>query len=473
MPAAPDEAQESSLEAASDPTSGSQGRVRRALARMGFDLPRAYWIVWSGLLVNRIGGMVRTFLIVYLTQARDLSVAEAGVVLTGMGLGGLVGTQVGGFLADRWGRRKTLALMLISAGVFLGMLGTVRTYELLLIAAVFTGLTLDTFRPASQALMVDIVGIERRQQAFGLNFWAVNLGFAIAGILGSALVSHGFWLLFLVDALSGVIFAAIVWFGIPADPPRAHSKVRDSAERPAGLMTALRDPIIVGLAITLVIEGLVYQQSIYVYPLAMIADGMRAADYGAVAFCNGVVIVLLQPWWTRIVDRFSPMPTMAWGMVVLGIGFFLTTWANTKLDYVLVCIVWTCGEILRAGLVGAVVANIAPASARARYQSAVMGLGYGTAALLAPLVGTRVFSAFGGDAVWLLCLGLNLIGALWLVTVVQRQYRERLRHLDSTDSDDENDFSAAKVQTSSFPHKPQLSQPRSPDSAPDSKSGAL
>ncbi|NDB17955.1 MAG: MFS transporter, partial [Actinobacteria bacterium] len=311
----------------------------------------------------------------------------------------------------------------------LGLLGTVRSYELLLVTAFLTGLTLDTFRPASQALMVDIVGIERRQQAFGLNFWAVNLGFALAGVLGSALVSHGFWLLFLVDALSGVAFAAIVWFGIPADPPRARTSVPEPTGRPAGLLTALRDPIILGLAVTLVIEGLVYQQSLYVYPLAMIEDGMEASDYGAIAFCNGIVIVLLQPWWTRVVDRYSPMPTMAAGMVVLGVGFFLTIWADTKDEYVLVCIVWTCGEILRAGLVGAVVANISPASARARYQSAVMGLGYGTASLLAPLVGTRVFSAFGGDAVWVMCLVLNLAGALWLITSMQRKYQQRLQSL--------------------------------------------
>ena len=396
---------------------------------MGFDFPRAFWIIWSGLLVNRIGAMVRTFLVVFLTQARDCSVAQAGVILTGMGLGGLVGTQVGGFLADRWGRRKTLALMLCSAGIFIGVLGTVRTYPLLMAAAILTGLTLDTFRPASQALIVDIVGIERRQRAFGLQFWAINLGFALAGIIGGALVKHGFWLLFLVDAVSGIAFAAIVWFGISADPPRALSKVpnRPGETRPPGLITALRDPIVLGLAATLVIEGLVYQQSMYVYPLAMISQGMHASDYGAVAFANGIVIVLLQPWWTRIVDRFEPIRTMAVGMVVLGFGFFLTRYAHSKLEFVAVCFVWTCGEILRAGLVGAVIANIAPATARARYQSAVMGIGYGTASLLAPIVGTGIFAAHGANAVWTTCLVLNLIGAVWLVGFMHRSYHKRLR----------------------------------------------
>lgn len=404
------------------------GMVRRWLVRAGFDMPRAFWVVWSGLLVNRIGAMVRTFLVVFLTQARDLSVEQAGVVLTAMGVGSLVGTQVGGYLADKWGRRRTLALMLCSAGLFIGMLGTVRTYPLLMLSAVAAGLTLDSFRPASQALMVDIVGLERRQRAFGLNFWAINLGFALAGIIGGALVRHGYWLLFLVDALTGVAFAAIVWFGIPADPPRATGGIAVRAGEMAapGLRTALRDPIVVGLAATLVIEGLVYQQSMYVYPLAMIKDGMHASDYGAVAFANGIFIVLLQPWWTRIVDRYEPIRTMALGMVVLGIGFYLTTFAHTKSAYVAVCAVWTCGEILRAGLVGAVIANISPAQARARYQSAVMGLGYGTASLLAPVVGTRVFSAFGADTVWLMCLVLNLLGAVWLVGWMQRAYAARL-----------------------------------------------
>ena len=402
--------------------------MSRWLVKAGFDMPRAFWIIWTGLLINRIGATVRTFLVVYLTQGRDLTVAQAGVVLTGMGVGGLVGTQVGGVLADRWGRRRTLALMLVSSGVFLGVLGTVRTYPLLMVAAIATGLTLDSFRPASQALMVDIVGLDRRQRAFGLQFWAINLGFALAGIIGSELLKHGFWLLFLVDALTGIAYAAVVWFGIPEDPPRAVGGARepDSTRPRPGLRSAMRDPIVVGLAATLVIEGLVYQQSMYVYPLAMIADGMKASDYGAIAFANGIFIVLLQPWWTRIVDRFEPIRTMALGMLVLGVGFYLTTFAHTKAAYVAACAVWTCGEILRAGLVGAVIANISPASARARYQSAVMGLGYGTASLLAPIVGTRVFASYGADSVWLMCLVLNLLGAAWLLAHVGRLYRARL-----------------------------------------------
>ncbi|NBO46630.1 MAG: MFS transporter [Actinobacteria bacterium] len=153
---------------------------------------------------------------------------------------------------------------------------------------------------------------------------------------------------------------------------------------------------------------------------------MKASDYGAIAFANGIFIVLLQPWWTRIVDRFEPIRTMALGMLVLGVGFYLTTFAHTKAAYVAACAVWTCGEILRAGLVGAVIANISPASARARYQSAVMGLGYGTASLLAPIVGTRVFASYGADSVWLMCLVLNLLGAAWLLAHVGRLYRARL-----------------------------------------------
>lgn len=41
-------------------------------------LPRAFWALWGGTVVNRLGTMVMPFTGVYLTQSRGLSVAAAG-----------------------------------------------------------------------------------------------------------------------------------------------------------------------------------------------------------------------------------------------------------------------------------------------------------------------------------------------------------------------------------------------------------
>ena len=71
-------------------------------------LPSTFWYLWTGTLINRLGSFVLIFLAIYLTQERDFSASQAGLVIGLWGVGGAVGTTVGGTLADRWGRRPTL-----------------------------------------------------------------------------------------------------------------------------------------------------------------------------------------------------------------------------------------------------------------------------------------------------------------------------------------------------------------------------
>src|SRR5450755_2041863 len=80
-------------------------------------LPRAYWVLWSGMLVNRLGSFVVPFLALYLTRVRGLSIGAAGVIVALWGAGSLASGPIGGILTDRVGRRSTLL-----AGTALGAL---------------------------------------------------------------------------------------------------------------------------------------------------------------------------------------------------------------------------------------------------------------------------------------------------------------------------------------------------------------
>src|SRR3954471_371187 len=75
-----------------------------------FGLPPLFWLLWAAQLINRLGGFIFTFLPLYLTDARGLTPAEAGAVTAVFALGGLVGSQIGGPLADVYGRRPALFL---------------------------------------------------------------------------------------------------------------------------------------------------------------------------------------------------------------------------------------------------------------------------------------------------------------------------------------------------------------------------
>ena len=66
-------------------------------------LPRPFWVLFAGTLVNRVGGFVLIFLAIYLTEARDLTPAQAGTVVAAYGIGAIGAGPIGGALSDRIG----------------------------------------------------------------------------------------------------------------------------------------------------------------------------------------------------------------------------------------------------------------------------------------------------------------------------------------------------------------------------------
>src|SRR5438270_11955405 len=182
-------------------------------------LPRTFWFLWGGSLLNRVGSMVMPMLAVFLTRDRQLTLTDAGAVVSLFGLGSLIASQVGGVLADRIGRRTTMLLSLCTSALSMIALGFAPTLGPLMIAAFALGLTADLYRPASQALLADIVGPTDRVRAFGLLYWAFNLGFSIAAVLGGQLAKWSFKGLFIVDAATTLLYAAVVYRTIPETRP--------------------------------------------------------------------------------------------------------------------------------------------------------------------------------------------------------------------------------------------------------------
>src|SRR3954470_21924737 len=90
-------------------------------SRMG-GLPGAFWTIWWGLVVNRLGSFVLPFLAIYLVRDRGFLPAQAGLVLAVYGLGMTVAGPLGGLLADRVGRRVTMLTSLVLGACAVGIL---------------------------------------------------------------------------------------------------------------------------------------------------------------------------------------------------------------------------------------------------------------------------------------------------------------------------------------------------------------
>jgi len=385
-------------------------------------LPRPFWFLFGGTLVNRLGYVVEPFLAIYLVRGRDLPVTTVGYVAAAFGLGAFASQPIGGYLADRLGRRATIVGGLVGSAVAFLALGAARDLRALIVAAAFAGLVMDLYRPAVAALVADLVSPADRPRAFGLLYWAINLGVSVAGVLGGLLAERSYWLLFVLDAVTCLAFAALIARAVPETRPQ---RVRGEA---TGYGVALRDRMLVAIAAFTVIDSVVYLQSFITLPLAMSADGLRPAAYGIAYAVNPVAVIVIQPLTLRWLTGLPQVPVYAASALVMGVGFGLTAFAHSLPAYAATVLVWTLGEIAFNAVGPAIVAGIAPERLRGRYNG-VIGLAYGGSAFIAPLVGTRLLHDFGGAVLWGGCFLASAViaaGALALAPAMrQRQHLPR------------------------------------------------
>src|SRR4029453_6477322 len=80
---------------------------------------------------------------------------------------------------------------------------------------VVLGFVGELYRPASSALIADLVVPTRRVAAFSAYRLMLNLGFAVGLALGGALAVHSYTLLFVGDALTAAVFGLIALVALP------------------------------------------------------------------------------------------------------------------------------------------------------------------------------------------------------------------------------------------------------------------
>ncbi|MER6596694.1 MFS transporter, partial [Micromonospora purpureochromogenes] len=205
-------------------------------------LPATFWYLWAGLLVNRAGAFAVLFLSLYLTAARGASESLAGAVVGAYGAGGAVGVLLGGVLADRWGRRATLvAAHLAAAGLMVGLAFS-RHLAVIAALAALVGIAHSMPSPAFVAAIVDVVPEHRRSRAFNLQFWAFNLGMAVASLLAGLLAEASFLALFLVDAAATVAAAVLIAWKVPETLPGRRTGSTGSRPDQAGAGRTAGEP---------------------------------------------------------------------------------------------------------------------------------------------------------------------------------------------------------------------------------------
>ncbi|MCX5411073.1 MFS transporter [Streptomyces sp. NBC_00059] len=391
--------------------------LRKAAQETVAGLPREFWWLWTSTLVNRLGAFVATFMALYLTLDRGYSASYAGLVAALHGLGGVVSSLGAGVMTDRLGRRPTMLIAQLSTAVSVAVLGFMVHPVAIAGVAFVVGMASNASRPAVQAMMADIVRPEDRVRAFSLNYWAINLGFAVSSAGAGFIAEHSYLAGFMGEAALTLLCAVVVFLKVPESRPEAKPQAAGvRAPDDVRLSTVLRDGRYMGVVGLSFLVALIFQQGYVGLPVAMGTDGLSSSDFGTAIAVNGVMIVALQIPVTRFIQHRDPRRLLIISSLVAGYGFGLTAFAGSVGVYALTVCVWTLAEIVNAPTQTGIVVQLSPAHGRGRYQG-VYAMSWSVAALVAPLMSGFVIDHYGAAWLWGTCAVLGTVTAFgyWLL----------------------------------------------------------
>ena len=373
-------------------------------------LPPAYWLIWAGTLINRLGGFVIPFLSLYLTLQRELRVSQATLVVSLFGLGSFLAQLTGGELTDRLGRRPVMLMSFFITPIFMITLGLARDLLLISISIFIVGFFTDLYRPAVGAAIADLVPFESRTRAYGYNYWAINLGSAIAPVLAGLMAGYNYLILFIADALTTALFGLIVLLGIrETRPTEAHRAAQVS---PSERMSQLKqEPILLVFSLLTLFFGMVYMQGMVTLPLDMQSHGLGPQQYGVTIALNGFLIILITIPVSNMAAKWPRFETIAVSAILLGLGFGLAALASGLSLFMLSVAIWTLGEIGINAVAPATIADLSPVELRGLYQG-IYGSTWGLALFIGPLAGGWIYEHLGGDTLWVCCLFIGITLAI-------------------------------------------------------------
>ena len=356
-------------------------------------LPRQVYILMTARLIIAMGTFVFPFLTMFLSSRMDMTDQEASRYLLLVALVQIPANLLGGKLADRFNRKRVYGTaLLLSAGFFTCsgfFCDQAFVVYLLLVGYFFSNIG----QPILSAMMMDVTNEKNRQESFSLIYLGFNIGYAVGPLVAGLLFeNHTPWI-FWGQALLTATAVALIWTLSAKAQPQKDQLPTGASQSPAAKVSLWsllrRDPVMLCFALFLTCYSLAYSQISYLMPLDLEqVQGISAAakSVSLIWSFNGAVVFLGSPIVVLLTKKYPAVVNTAVGGVIYMLAFGSVAFTGGRMTLILpLVLVWTVAEILCNTNSGVFIANHAPATHRARYQS-VYDLTHNLGKALGPLV---------------------------------------------------------------------------------------
>lgn len=285
-------------------------------------MPIALYALTAGAFGIGVTEFVIMGLLLEVSADLGVSIAAAGLLISGYALGVVVGAPLMTTFTARWPRKTVLlALMVIFT---LGNLACALapSYGLLMAARILTAFAHGTFFGVGSVVATSLVPADRKASAIAIMF----TGLTIANILG---VPFGTWLgqqlgwraTFWAVTIVGIVALAIIAAFVPKD-----EAAPEESDWRADLKAMAQRPVLLGLLTTVLGFAGVFAVFTYIAPVLTKVTGLSETSVSPILLMFGGGLIVGNLIGGKLADKYL-VPTVIGSMLVLTVVLGLMTFA--------------------------------------------------------------------------------------------------------------------------------------------------
>jgi predicted MFS family arabinose efflux permease len=362
--------------------------------------------------------MVLLFTSLYLTKELHFTIAEAGICMSFYGIGSVLGAYTGGWLTDRRDTTGIMIFSLLSSGFILLFILVSTTPASIATVIFLYSFTSDIFRPAMSKATAAFSTPVNRTRSVSLTRLAVNLGFSVGPVAGGLLAMYvGYQWLFIIDALTSLAAAALLFFFLPK--PRG-GNLPDEKIKVTKHTSAYKDKIYLFFILMVACYGTSFFQLFASVPQYFNTVCHYNEDtIGLLMGLNGLLVVLIE---MPLVTTLEKKQKNIFRYIIIGslcvpaAFYILKSGGGIFAWSVMYIFMITFSEIFcMPFMMNYTISK--PIPERQGQYSALYSISYGLANIIAPLVGLGIADKYGFGSMFYFFITLGLIttgGFVWL-----------------------------------------------------------
>ncbi|MGG3573892.1 MFS transporter [Bacillus gobiensis] len=341
-------------------------------------------------LFNLLYWMYFPFIAIYFSEALGNHIA--GILMTIPPLISILGNIVGGNFADRLGRRSVMLIGASIQTIMFCLFALSDSHLLNYLAFIGIGLGGALYGPASDAMVADLTPQQERKQVFATFITANNIGAVLGPALGAFFFFNYRSELLWTCTIVMLLYSIVIYLKIHESMPNYSKKKVNLKLIPnlfkeewKGYGTIFRDKIFIlyilgGVFAVITIMQLDLYLAIYVTNYVPSQNLINWNDWsyslnsneilGWMLGLNGLLFVLFVMPVTKWLKNWTDRNVFILSAILAGVGMFLVGLTTNIWILLLLTIIFTFGEIVRAPVIDNFVSDYAPENARGKYMGA-------------------------------------------------------------------------------------------------------